>query len=290
MKIAVLNMRWPSLGPWGAAFAAGIRRHGVTCARFNDGGRPKADVIVTWGWRRGKQHKADGARVIVMERGYIGDRFQWSSLGIDGLNGRARFPVREDGGARFRKLGFDKYLQPERSRGAYALVCGQVKGDMATEGVNLNEFYRRAALALQANYGSRVVFRPHPKATDRRDKSGLLHGMIVQAAGGSLEDAFEHADCVAAYNSNALTDAALAGIPVIAADKGAMVWPIAGQGLDDRPRLFRTDKGGSRSAWAHRLAWCQWSLDEMASGAAWEALAPVVWRNEAAQAEAEAAA
>jgi len=287
VRIAVLNMRWKELCAQGQAFADGLARHGVNCARFSDGERPKADVIVTWGWRRGKQHMADGARVIVMERGYIGDRFAWTSLGVDGLNGRARFPVRDDGGDRFRRLGFDQHLKPECPRGAYALVCGQVRGDAAVEGVDLGKWYRQAALALQTNYGSRVVFRAHPKAKDAPGNSGLLHGMIVQAAGGSLEDAFEHADCVAAYNSNAPTEAAMAGIPVIAGDEGAMVWPIAGQGLDDRPRLFRTNRGGSRSAWAHRMAWRQWSLDEMASGEAWEALAPVVW-DDAARAEAAA--
>jgi hypothetical protein len=27
-----------------------------------------------------------------------------------------------------------------------------------------------------------------------------------------------------------------------------------------------------RERWAHRLAWCQWTLEEIASGDAWDAL------------------
>jgi hypothetical protein len=81
----------------------------------------------------------------------------------------------------------------------------------------------------------------------------------------TLETCLAKAGAVAAFNSNSLTDAALAGLPLMAGDPGAMTWPIAGHRLRDEPRL------GGRGRWAARLAWTQWLPEELESGAAWEA-------------------
>lgn len=53
------------------------------------------------------------------------------------------------------------------------------------------------------------------------------------------------------------------GVPVIACDPGAMCWDVAAHGLD--AEIVRP----SRDAWAARLAWTQWTIDEIESGEAW---------------------
>jgi hypothetical protein len=60
------------------------------------------DAICCWGWRRGREWFAKGYDVLVMERAYLDNRFVWTSLGWNGLNGRARWPIPVDGGARWR--------------------------------------------------------------------------------------------------------------------------------------------------------------------------------------------
>lgn len=57
------------------------------------------------------------------------------------------------------------------------------------------------------------------------------------------------------------TDMSLKGWP------GAMTWPVAARGLDDRPRL-----GEREGVWADRMAFAQWEPGEIAAGIAWEAL------------------
>jgi hypothetical protein len=86
-----------------------------------------------------------------------------------------------------------------------------------------------------------------------------------------LEGALMGAEVAISWNSNALTDAALAGVPLVAGDPGAMAWRIAGQGLGTLPALRE------RQRWAHDLAWCQWGAAELESGQAWEAVGPA-WR------------
>jgi hypothetical protein len=72
------------------------------------------------------------------------------------------------------------------------------------------------------------------------------------------------AGLVVTFNSNTGVDAALFGRPVIAMDEGSMAWPVAGHQVTE---IVMPD----RSAWAARLAWCQWTMDEMRSGACQEA-------------------
>jgi hypothetical protein len=246
--------------------AQGLGRHGVAARFVGSIEEVQAPVAACWGWRLGSQLKARGKRVLVMERGYIGDRFHWTSLGWDGLNGRARWPQIDDGGERFRRH-FADLLKPERSgAGAYALVIGQVPGDASLIGVDITRFYKDASKALACRFGARICFRPHPVHVQRGFAPGpFMYGMTVHD--GELEEALQGAACVAGWNSNALTDAVLAGVPVTAMDPGAMAWPVAGHGFDEPPALR------DRGPWAHRMAWTQWTPAEIASGAAWEAVA-----------------
>lgn len=81
------------------ALAEGLRRHGISDLGQN--------VVVCWGWHTGRGYRAQGRDVLVFERGYIGDRFKWTSIAWNGLNGRGTFPdYPDDGGARFRRCGF----------------------------------------------------------------------------------------------------------------------------------------------------------------------------------------
>lgn len=242
--------------------AEGLRRHGCDVEMFLDG-EPTGDAVVVWGWRRGREHL--GKRpVLVMERGYLGDRFRWCSLGWDGLNGRARFPDAQDAGERFARH-FGALMQPWARREGYALIIGQVPGDMSLEpaGGRLGAWYRDVAGRLDGD----VRYRPHPGVLQR----GLDDEPPgVSMVGGTLADALAGARVVVTFNSNAGVEAVLAGVPTIATDQGSMAWPMTAHGLDEP--LVTPD----RAAWAARLAWCQWNENEIRSGEAWEAVKEVM--------------
>lgn len=227
---------------------AGIEAHGLQ-ARILQRHEPRAgETVVCWGWRGGQHYHDAGCRVLVMERGYIGDRFAWTSLGWNGLNNRGTMPdPPDDGGARF-KEHHAGLLQPMQPGGEYVLLCGQVPGDMSLQGADLYPWYVERAEYWRAR-GKLVLFRPHPLA-HLRGPVRPLPG--VPMLNGELSDALAGAELVETFNSNTAVDALLAGKLISVADCGSMAWD-----------------GGDRERWAHRLAWRQFTMDEIRSGFAW---------------------
>ena len=98
-----------------------------------------SDLAVFWGHRQQviiEHQRKIGGDYLVCERGYVGDRFYWTSLGFNGLNGRADFVNEGVPGDRWERYYADQ-LQPLRSGGDYALLIGQVPGDAALAGYGL---------------------------------------------------------------------------------------------------------------------------------------------------------
>lgn len=234
------------------ALAEGLQRHGVKVHHRQRWERTRTTIVACWGWRVGSKYRSRGHQVLVMERGYLGDRFQWSSLGWNGLNGRARFVTRDDP-ARFRQ---HFALQPWKTGGEYALLVGQVNGDASIRGVNMLSWYETTAQGLKL-HGMPVYFRPHPLERVKVRPAG------VPIMAGTLAEAMSRAAVTVCYNSNTAVDSVVAGVPAIVADEGSMAWPVAGKSVGE---IIRPD----RDAWAARLAWCQWTLAEIRSGMAWE--------------------
>lgn len=239
---------------------AGLARHGIDAVPFRaNKAVGNVDFVVTWGWRAGKPFRDQGYNVLVMERGFVGDRFAWTSLGWNGLNGRATWPKAPNDPTRFEKH-FGHLVKEWSEREGYALIIGQVKGDAALSTVNIDAWYYQAVNAMKAR-GYDVRFRPHPMAVKRQQRTPNLD---VKTIGGSLQEAMGGAAVVVSYNSNSGVEATLAGLPVIACDHGAMAWPVCAHGLD--AELVRPD----RSQWFSDIAWKQWSLSEIENGTAWE--------------------
>src|ERR1044072_4148985 len=140
------------------AMLAGLEMHGVK-ARIGHRVMPGTEErVVCWGWRIGQQHRAAGSDVLIMERGYLGDRFVWTSLGWNGLNNYATVPEPPcDGGVRFR-AHFGHLLKPWNPQGEYVLICGQVPGDQSLRGRDLYPWYEAQA-AYWAERGHQVRFR-----------------------------------------------------------------------------------------------------------------------------------
>lgn len=240
---------------------------------------PGVGAAVVWGWRRGEQLRKLNPElpVLVMERGYVGDRFHWTSLGWNGLNGRAVFPKPPSttaGMLRTLNTNMREDLKPWRlsslgvadSKIGYALILGQVPSDMACRGVNLATEYRRWQSEL-LNQGWTVKFRPHPKAGRRPLGISSLH--YVQ---GTLAQDLAGAAFTVSWNSNASVDSVLAGVPSVTLDRGAMAWGVTSHDLANPVTM------PSRIEWAARLAWCQWQPSELADGSAWRAVKMVMPR------------
>lgn len=253
-----------------AAVKEAFRRDGI---RFFSGTRSQAtkcDLIVTWGYKPVEfiqKIKSWNIPHLVMERGYLPDRFTYSSMGWNGLNNRAKFPPCTDGGARFRQLWPDLMRPWREPGGAYILLCGQVPGDAALYGRNL-ESWAQEVTDYFTGRGRQVVFRPHP-FVKRHGPVRCPVGATISAH-DALEADLEGAELCVTYNSNAGVEAVMFGAPTVAMDPGAMAWPVTSHALAEP--AVRPD----REAWAHALAWCNWRIEEIADGTAWNLLKGVI--------------
>lgn len=267
MKAAVYihSTRRSATSPQMIAIAEGLRAHGVKVHEFPKYPTERADFAVVWGERKRIGLKARGFNnpILVAERGYF-DRFVWTSLGWNGLNGRAGFNGVWDE-SRF-ETNFSSNLKPWRgdSKG-YALIMGQVRGDMSLVNVNIDQWYSDTATALWKQ-GWDVRFRPHPESEKKRlmGKAGHERPRVPFAAvsEGSLDDALSGAALVLAWNSNALVDAVMAGVPIYAGDRGSMVYDLASR--DFNPVYPEREKR------LNEIANVQWTIEEIESGKAWE--------------------
>lgn len=257
-----------------AALADGLRAHGIAVEPVYSLEHVRTEHVACWGWRAGSQLRAQGREVLVMERGYMGDRFAWTSLGWNGLNNRAKFGIRNDGGARFRKH-FGHMLQPWNSAGDYVLLIGQVPGDMSLQGRNLAPWYAEQAARAAGLYKLPVRFRQHPEAV-RRGMQQVVRG--ATPIGGDLQSALAGAAVVVTFNSNTGVDSVMAGKLTVAMDPGSMASPVALSDLPGRMHCEFRD----REDWAARLSWCQWQMSEIRSGEAWEVVSTAAERQRAA--------
>jgi len=246
-------------------FAKGLQRHGQHHVWVPLGTAPVyCDLAVMWGCMRQDVMAAQqisGGRFLVVERGYIGNRKQWTSVGYDGLNGRADFCNRGKGPERFSAL-FRGVVKPWQRPGEYILVMGQCRWDQSVRHLNSAQRLAEAVAAIRAHSHLPIRFRPHPE--DREMPAPEGSSLLA----GSLEESLSRASCVVTLNSNSGVDAALAGVPVVALDRGSMAWDVAGHRSIEAILPPRPD----REKWAAELAWCQWSEQELAQGYCWEHL------------------
>lgn len=199
--------------------------------------------------------------LLVLERGYVGDRFFWTSFGWGGLNGRADFHNSGMPGDRWGKH-FAECMKPWRGHhdGDYVLIMGQVPNDAAVKKhVNFMAWVDMVVRGLKRR-GEKPVFRPHPMSTH-------LTTSQCRTIGGTLEDAFARAKWVVTFNSNSAVDAVLAGVPAVSVDRGSMAWAVTGRDPLSAPDMPPRDQ------WAYNLAYTQWSPEELRSGEALEHVA-----------------
>jgi len=241
----------------------------------------KYDVCVVFGvrknsvqesWSRGvvidKEHKA-GKDVVILEKGYI-HRHKYYSAGLNGINGAALFSNYGVPSDRFEKLNTPLVPWSINDDG-YVLLIGQVPWDASVQYLDHRLWLRDTVKVIREYTDRLIVFRPHPLALKAIPS---LEGTVL--TNNSLEQDLQNAFVVVTHNSNVGVDAALAGVPVFCSDPGSMVYPYAAGGL----WTIKTPSMWDRTDWANRIAYAQWSFEEMASGAPWQRLKNIIVKRQ----------
>ncbi len=257
----------------------GFRRHGIEPVVLPAGQSAPCDLAVVWGVRF-PTDVASGRRYLVFERAYVGDRYYWTSIGFDGLNGYADFRNSNSPSDRWEKY-FAGVMQPWRGHeGKHVLIAGQKPGDQSLRGLNTFEWCIRVATEIESA-GRAVKVRRHPKAQNamypfrdvmtygermRVREERLLAKRIFSDPTCDIAQDLQNASWLVTYNSNSAVDAVLAGVPAVTCDPGSMAWPVTGHDPTSPPPM------PDRTQWAYDLAYTQWSPDEVRNGDAWDHL------------------
>lgn len=222
-------------------FAAGLEACGYKVHR--DVWDPKPDdVMVCWN-RTGHAHtmarrfEQARARVIVAENGYLGAQWlgrRWYAIALGHHNGWGRWPA--GGTERWDALGVQ--LAPMRPLGGEMVLLAQ-RG-IAEPAMRTPDGWAATTARL---LGARI--RRHPGTS---------------TAGPSLEDDLRDASIVATWSSAAAIRALVMGLHVVS---GLPRWIAAPATAPVGDPVLNQDL---RLPMLQRLAWAQWSADEVVTG------------------------
>jgi hypothetical protein len=139
-------------------------------------------------------------------------------------------------------------LKPWNKKGKNIVVCPLSYNFSIHRGMDHKQWLKDTVTEI-AKYTDRQII-VKPKASDM-----------------TLEEALLDAHCIVGYDTNALVDAVIAGVPAFNVGPCA-VNPVA---LQDLSRI-ESPIYPERKQWCYNLAYNQFTLDEMKSGLCWEML------------------
>jgi hypothetical protein len=239
------------------AFTSGLKRLGYDIK--NAGAyhsdlhhKPKpGDVLLTWNRHGNHSNIAhrwalEGGTVLVAENGWIGkdkEGTQYYALCRDHHNGAGTWHVGEED--RWAKLGIP--LQPWRKTGSNLLLLPQ-RG-IGEPGVAMPMHWPDHTQAALRKNPRKVVLRKHP-------------GNHAMQAKHPVEEGLDDVWAAITWASGSAIKAIVAGVPVFYCFKKWIGASAAKYGLEDLENPFL----GDRLPMLKRLAWAQWSLEELASG------------------------
>ena len=234
------------------AFHAALRRLGFKLGKISAATRPDPrDLLVIWnrygvGDRLAKLFERDGARVLVAENGYLPMRGTKKAfaLALNHHNGAGAWPRADHPRAHL----LDVELRPWRPHTPELLVLPQ-RG-IGPSGVAMprawpDDVRRRLNLATR----QRVRIRRHP-GTDRPTSP-------------TLEEDLEGAGACVTWGSGAALKALVAGVPVFHEFKRWIGAPASTFGIAKTTEPARPD---NREQLLERVAWAQWSVEELETG------------------------
>lgn len=227
--------------PWqqkrGAYFVEGFRKRGIPCEVTDRRSRLDERPAILLGTTCWRAVEATGNYLLV-DRCSFGHTDVFVTLVWNGHGRRGDHRIPEHVTAdRWERYGIP--LLPWKY-GRRVVLCGQT------------ETYSPHWASLSAWYASvrATHFRKHPAGENPT----------------GLPDATDFQDAIAVtLNSSIGVQCVLDGVPTVTMDEGAMAWDVTGHSLDD---IRMPD----RLPWAHRLAWTQWSDDEIREGTPWDYL------------------
>lgn len=233
--------------------------------------RPEYDAAVFYGLegntpRLFREYREAGKPAVYIDLGWWkrreGGRFSgYHKISVGSRHPRAyyrRFAHRSD---RFREMGVN--IEPWRRSDhghRHIVLAGMGDKAAAAEGYKPEQWEREAIKTIRKHSNRPIIYRPKPSWKTARPIPGVLYSPRTQ----ELEPLLQGAWAVVTHHSNVAVEAVLAGVPAFAVDGVG-----ADMGLAELERIESPIYPDGRELWAADIAYCQWSVAEMAAGLPW---------------------
>lgn len=160
------------------------------------------------------------------------------------------------GGDRWLDSGFEIFDRPIDEAGPVVLIGNGPKSNRVLS----SDWAAKKAEEIRAlDDGRAIRYRPKPK---RPHDPGVDYDEL--STNCSVEDSLRHASLVVCRHSNVAIDACRLGVPVVCEDgAAAAIYPSRLADESQQPDIWL------RTEFLHRIAWWQWSMDEMRAGLFW---------------------
>jgi hypothetical protein len=248
---------------------------------------PEVDVAVLFGLKaRGdqvwQQYVAAGKTVLLLDKGYTwhcgsqGSR-HWR-ISINDFHPLAYFQQSPQPPDRWELLQLPIVRRPPDAVPAgQILYVGASQKYYHWRGLGSEAAFAAATLEEAKKYTTKkLVYRA--RRTDNTVPP--LPGIEYGDPDADLLGEFAKTSHLVTYSSNAAVEAVLCGLPVTVLGDG-MARPLAQTTIQevDNPYYPPTEKV---QQWAHDLAYCQWTAEEIAAGRMWQHIEPLIAQRTAA--------
>lgn len=163
--------------------------------------------------------------------------------------------------------------------GGLILICLQKPMDSALnrlqiENFNYQDFCIDLIKKIKKISGRKILIRPHPKdPTALIVNLKLLFPDIEVSTSESIQEDLNRSWCMITYNSTSSVESVFYGVSTITLDTGAVSAEVTSHTLDD----IESDINFDRNNWFKKIAFMQWSEEEIKSGYVWKLLKDKIW-------------
>lgn len=272
-----------------SALVSGFTKHGDTVRsklrrEFGiDWQDNESDLVVFCGVKSRKLWNicmANSRKVLLLDKGYFG-RADYYRTSVGGYQPPYVAEMAKDNTRLSRLMGIR--MHPRRAGGHTVLYAGSSNKYCLFHGLgNVTEYAMEVCGKLNdtLNGAKGVVYRPKPSwwGNDDNEIPKLVPPRCrLSPPTENFQPLLHFTHCLVTHGSNAAVEALCNGVPVVLTSE-AGISPVYDLCEHDMANILKpfwpTD--AARQQRMNNLAWCQYSINEIASGYAWENLKPYV--------------
>lgn len=262
------------------ALVSGFRRHGeqvqyIATADYR-GPIVGCDLAVFVGVKSNqmfREHQQVGQQTLLIDKAYF-DRHNAYRLSLGGFQ---PFYL-DDMHAEHRRLGsLDVTLLPRRRGGRNIIYAGSSQKYCNFHDLgDCNAYAVNAVAMIKARVGDkfRIIYRPKPSWWVNETKGKIVpHDARLSGPNESFARLMAQAYCVVTHGSNAAIESLSQGVPVVLLSdaKQSGVHALAERSIENVKSPYWPSDEARLQVMAN-LAWCQFSIPEIASGLAWDTI------------------